>query len=287
MKIIGNIIEVDVRELRALLLFASKDATRAHLHRLHFEAGDPGTGPAGVAVATDGHSMTVLRAEVVEPASWKTFAIPRPLAELIGRSAVTGTVAIDVEKSTASFGPAKFDVPQDELTFPPWRQVLPPARDDDAVGLIGIDPQFLARLNTVRVAADNADVLFQFGSGTDPVRVEIGTWTVVIMPMRCAKAQAAEELRQARKVDADRQLRRLAEALAAAKDEITELKAQRDKAKLDAEVDAEIANAKPEVAGAAPPAPKSRPRRKKSSAIAPPVWNEPAPVISEMSAANE
>jgi hypothetical protein len=109
---------IDIKTLKALMLFAGKGDVRFYLNSLHIEQSATGT----VAVATNGHAIAIARidSEAYEPAS---CTINRQYIDTIKtKYAVTfaqndATVSITTENGTIT-------MPLVDGRFPDWRRVV-------------------------------------------------------------------------------------------------------------------------------------------------------------------
>jgi hypothetical protein len=155
----------------ALLAFASKDTTRAHL----------GIGIEGSHLcATDGHTLVMFAPGNSSPrASLEREVWSRSYVETavrVARAQKSKTVALPYTALLV------------EQKFPPCSQVVP----EDGFSLrgpIGVNPEYLARLQAVAKACGETGVRLTSARGDlDPIAFKAGrggtTATVVIMPMR-------------------------------------------------------------------------------------------------------
>jgi hypothetical protein len=110
---------IDIKTLKALMLFAGKNDTRFYLNSLHIEQSATGT----LAVATNGHAIAIARidSEAYEPA---TMTVHRQYIDAIkSKYAVmftqndAATVSITTENGTIT-------MPIMDAKFPEWRRVV-------------------------------------------------------------------------------------------------------------------------------------------------------------------
>jgi DNA polymerase III sliding clamp (beta) subunit (PCNA family) len=110
---------IDIKTLKALILFAAKNDTRYYINGLHIEQSATGT----LAVATNGHAIAIARidSEVYAPA---TMTVHRQYIDAIkSKYAITftqnddATVSITTENGTIA-------VPLVDGRFPDWRRVV-------------------------------------------------------------------------------------------------------------------------------------------------------------------
>lgn len=102
-------------------MFASSDETRVNLRALCFEH----DGSAATIAATDGHRMVVVHRSVQMP-GFGPLLIPRKIADLLSFTWAGCTVKFDNDRiffeATDGGAWAKLE----KVTFPPYRQVIPP-----------------------------------------------------------------------------------------------------------------------------------------------------------------
>jgi len=195
-------------EIRALLTFASKDFTRCYHHVLFTPS---------VAVATDGHRLSVL---CVEEGAIPTDLQDRDAGVVVDREALTLAVKacrkdhvirimrtgknvarVQVIHAHTEAPAAEFPSTLDAtLTYPPYWQVLPQetdAKEETRPVRFGVNAYYLADLATVVKACPEAErtggVAFHPGkTALDPMLAKCGDWTVVIMPLRLDVVRVSE-----------------------------------------------------------------------------------------------
>jgi len=110
---------IDIKTLKALILFAGNKDIRFYINGLHIEQGAGGT----LAVATNGHAIAIARidSEANEPA---TMTIHRQYIDAIKtKYAVTFTQNDDATVSIQT-ADSKIAVPLIDGIFPDWRRVV-------------------------------------------------------------------------------------------------------------------------------------------------------------------
>ncbi len=174
--------QLSKQDIAALLAFACKDETRAHMTCVYFEPAE------GNAVATDGHTLVARKShsrESVKPfsISAKDLAVAAKFADKNNDVVVTAealTVAGQTIRPATVSG-----------QFPPYREVLASAKRGGCVRF-GVNPVHLARLEKVAKACSSVDFRVLLETGKDelsPIHfsasaVDGTQWSGLIMPMR-------------------------------------------------------------------------------------------------------
>ena len=179
-------IELNKKELRALLAFSTKD--RGVLVDAVFVVD-------GKIVVTDGHTLVTRTAENCDG----TFALTTDFAKQAYKmSGAKDQIVIRVEEGFAicEAGGKQLRGFLYEEKCPPIEQVIP-ARDDSdrkGTGFIGLNPSYLARLQLVQdsLGTKSKGMRFQMPSTPlEPIRADATSasgaqWEAVIMPCRLA-----------------------------------------------------------------------------------------------------
>lgn len=210
MKFNSTTVEFTKSELRALLAHASDDETRPHVAAVYFDGRDK------LAAATDGHRLAVCVGEG-EARTWISL-VPRAVLDTAVKTAKAESFVLHFAVRTIeAFGKAPkfggntasrlatftYDAPKDDaLSFPPFRQIMTPAAANGVI--TGFNAEYLADLALVQRAAKETSnacgVLFCAPDALlAPAKCIIGSWTVMIMPMRVENDDAATlaEIRRA------------------------------------------------------------------------------------------
>jgi DNA polymerase-3 subunit beta len=111
---------IDIKTLKALMLFAGRSDTRFYLNGLHIEQSATGT----VAVACNGHAIAIARidSEAYEPAS---CTIHRQYIDAIKtKYAITFTQNDDAATVSIQTADSKITMPLVDGRFPDWRRVV-------------------------------------------------------------------------------------------------------------------------------------------------------------------
>jgi hypothetical protein len=181
-------------EVRALLEFVTADKARTHICRVHFAP------RLGEIVATDGHTLAVLRCNLRdEQFDAPAFNVdPIALSNAI-KFTTRDCLEIEVTESEIVVGdlrlPSHSAPDADDTQFPPYRQILDACEFTGQVygKGVGVNSFYLARLAAIGKALDGktANVVLRPGAGElDPMRCELQsvtrgrTWIAVIMPVR-------------------------------------------------------------------------------------------------------
>lgn len=180
-------------DLRALLVFASRDKCRENLTVVHFNPQD------GSASATDGHAL--VRASNCGTSNGDAYSVRRTDLEKAARllrkkddrlrvsrdgdavrlEAIDGESAV-IDESRITLADGQF----------PSIECLIPSDDpaSDPCSVHGFNAELFARVALVQKAAGRDSMHYRFGSNLDPCKVTgqdpvDGTiWEVVIMPIR-------------------------------------------------------------------------------------------------------
>jgi len=158
-------------QVKALLAFASKDATRPHLCGVYLDGSQ--------AVAIDGHTLLALELEG-EPC---TGLVPRAwfeqLGKVLGRDP-TELVVADGAVSCSALPPVALS----SATFPSWRQVIPAPYLGRPAEPVGLCCAYLARLELVTRALGCDGMALESAGALDPVVARAPGAVAVVMPMR-------------------------------------------------------------------------------------------------------
>lgn len=191
---------LDRKEIVALCAHASTDEMRPHLNGVGFDTSQ------GRAVATDGHRLAVLEHDASDrcaPEDRKPTVTIVPLDTMqraIKAMPRGGTMRVTVtnpDNGTATIvtvtkeGAEAATIQSTSIAvFPPYSQIIPPAKAPDEFTLptrVGFNAHYLASLALVQAAAGDKGVDLQTAENAlSPMRVTCGRWLVVIMPMRLA-----------------------------------------------------------------------------------------------------
>lgn len=191
-------------ELVALLGFASKDPTRAHIHALYFQTKP---GDRAVAASTDGHRMAVVTGRALN-GELLPVLVPRLACEQAAKLAKkgpavfspAGTISVfpDVDAQGLPFGvPIVVPFTPETKDFPPYEQVIP-HHDVDAPGAaVHLNGSYFADVGLIHAAANpprasgvSGVTFYPTIDPLDPVVLRCSSraleseWTAVIMPMR-------------------------------------------------------------------------------------------------------
>ena len=132
---------INVKTLKALLMFAAKKDIRYYINGIHFEQSSTGT----VAVATNGHYLAVARLDrdSAEPGS---FIVPREHLDNVVKGA-KGEIDI-VQRFTTqcdlTSSNGTITVPLCDAKFPDWRKVVAPQQTGERAYF---DPDYAAMVN--------------------------------------------------------------------------------------------------------------------------------------------
>ena len=110
---------IDIKTLKALMLFAGKNDIRFYINGLHIEQSATGT----IAVATNGHSLAIARidSEAYEPAS---CTIARQYIDAIKTKHAVKFEQNDDATVSIQTVDSKIAVPLVDGIFPDWRRVV-------------------------------------------------------------------------------------------------------------------------------------------------------------------
>lgn len=179
-------------DVRALLAFASRDATRPHLCQVHFEPAE------GRATATDGHSLVRVANCGRDPRAGG-FGVSvgdfRRASKLVTRK--HDELRVRHESGKVRFTAVRGDdallasaaARATDMAFPPLADSLfPPTDGAPAAPVIGVDMALLARVELVQKAAGAAGVRVRLSDDPlAPIRLDAGddagtVWTALVMP---------------------------------------------------------------------------------------------------------
>lgn len=189
MRTIENGVVCTVAELRALLVFASTDPAREHLHALCLERAR--------VLASDGHTACLLM-----PCAQPTNAPDAPERWVVGAPAIKSLAAgrKPDDEVTLTYGDAaivaespagRLDLPRLDVQFPPVMQCVPShVASEGPCATYGIDARYLARLAVVSKALGGKAIwrVRTPDDGMAPIRYDASSptacATVIIMPAR-------------------------------------------------------------------------------------------------------
>lgn len=168
-------VHMSVSVAKALLAFASKDATRTHLCGVGLSRNDVGA----VIAATDGHTLVSFPMVEESPFSHDRRVWSRQYVE----------TQMKIAQATKSDVVLEYGCLTEGSAFPPVAQVEPKAQVT-LKSAIGLDAKYLARLDLVTKACDAKGALLSSLTGElNPIRFDVSgregqTARVTIMPMR-------------------------------------------------------------------------------------------------------
>lgn len=181
------------KELAFLIKHSSKDETRLHLNCVHFD------NSRGVAVATDGHRLAIKfeKPWEDEPKGLAPVNVPRAEVEAIAKGMNVYQRATFTVDGVTVYQGDDADCPIDykravrvaDVSFPPYRQVLPTAFPDKT-GVVGVQAAYLKDAAMVAALAgrDGLGVEIVTSGELDPITIcsasVVASFAVVIMPMR-------------------------------------------------------------------------------------------------------